>query len=130
MEGEFRALLTGYAPLAALVSTRIYWNAYPQGAKDPAVRLTKVTGAPGYTTQGPDGLTGSIVQIDVRATTVTGMWAVRDAIIARLSGYQGTQDSVFFGGIFLTGERQTADESTGGLYHVSQLDFDVWSSGA
>lgn len=122
MEAALRALLVGYAPLTALVGTRIFWSAYPQGAADPAVRLTKVAGAPGYHMQGSDGLTDSIVQIDVRATTVTGMWAVRDAIVGKLDGYRDSN----FRGVFLTSERQRVDEATLGLYHMAQLDFDVW----
>jgi hypothetical protein len=122
VEAALRALLTSYAPLTALVGTRIFWSSYPQGVTDPAVRLTKITGAPGYTLDGTDNLTDSIVQIDVRAVTVSDMWAVRDAIIAKLSGHRDSD----FGGIFLTSERQRVDDSTDGLYHTAQLDFEVW----
>lgn len=122
MESALRALLVGHAPLTALVGTRIYWNAYPQGVDDPAIRLTKITGAEGHTFEGRDGLQEAIVQIDVRATSVTGMWTVRDAIIGRLDGYRDSS----FRGIFLTSERQRVDAATLGLYHMAQLDFDVW----
>ena len=130
MESDLRAVLTADATLTALVGTRVYWNAYPQTAADPAVRLSKISGAPGYHMGGSDGLDASIVQIDVRAVSVTSMWAVRNAIVDRLSGFRGTQGSTVFQGIFLRFERQTAEKPGEQLYHIAQLDFDVWSGAA
>lgn len=126
MESALRALLAGYAPLTALVSTRIYWNAMPQAVTRPAVVLYKISGAEGLTHGGPDGLTGNIVQIDVQAITVTSMWAIRDAIIARLHGYSDAN----FGLIRHDGERQSAEElaGAGSLIHRASLDFAVWSA--
>lgn len=122
MEEALRALLTGYAPLTALVAQRIYWNAIPQDADDPCVVLYKITGAPGYTMRGGDGLLGAIVQADVRATSVTSMWAVSRALAARLSGYKDAS----FRGIFLRSDRQSSEKPGTTLYHRSSQDFDVW----
>lgn len=130
MQSALRSLLTGDATLAALVSTRIYWNAIPQDAADPCVVLYKITGAPGVHMQGSDGLESSIVQIDVRALTVTSMWAVRDAIITKLHAFSGQQGSVLFRGIFLRDERQTSEKPGTVLYHRASLDFDIWSKSA
>lgn len=130
MEAALRALLIGYAPLANLVggpsAPRIVWNHLPQETVRPAIVLYKVTGAPGITMQGSDGLTGSIVQIDVQALTVTSMWAIRDQLLALLHGYSdGT-----FRGIFSNGERQSAEDLVGTLVHRSSIDFDVWAASA
>jgi hypothetical protein len=122
MEEALRALLTGYAPLTALVAQRIYWNAIPQDAADPCVVLYKISGAPGYHSQGTDSLEASIVQIDVRALSVTSMWAVARAIKAKLSGHKDSD----FNGIFLRSERQTSEKPTTVLYHRASLEFDVW----
>jgi hypothetical protein len=124
MEEQLRALLVGYAPLTALVAQRIYWNAIPQDTADPCVVLYKVSGAPGYHSEGADDLDASIVQIDVRAISVSSMWAVARAIKAKLSGHKDSD----FGGIFLRSERQTSEKPGTVLYHRAMLDFDVWSS--
>lgn len=127
MESALRALLTGYAPLTALVSTRIYWNEIPQATTDPCVVLYKIAGAPGIHMQGSDRLEQSIVQINVRALSVTSMWAVRDAIIARLHAQRVQQGTVEFKGIFLTSERQNSEKPGAVVYQTCQLDFQVWS---
>lgn len=125
MEQEFRAILVAHAPLTALVGQRIVWNHLPQKTTRPAVVLYRVAGAPGLTMQGSDGLTGATVQIDVQALTVTSMWAVRDALVARLHGHRDAT----FRGIFQQAERQTSEELTGGgLVHRASLDFAVWAT--
>lgn len=136
MEEALLDLLTGDATITGLVGVNagvaggpgagpsIYWNAVPQGAKDPAVVLYKVSGAPGYHSEGADDLDASIVQIDVRAISVSSMWAVARAIRAKLSGHTDSD----FGGIFLRSERQTSEKPGTVLYHRASLDFDVWSS--
>lgn len=128
MEAALRALLIGYAPLTALVpAARIVWNHLPQATTRPAIVLYKITGSPGITMQGSDGLTGSIVQIDVQALTVASMWAIRDAVRDKLHGYRDAT----FRGIFADGDRQSSEELTGGgLVHRASLDFNVWSSAA
>lgn len=127
MEAEFRALLTGDAAITALVGSHIYWNNVPQEAADLCVRLSKITGAPGYHMGGSDRLESTVVQIDVRALTVSSMWAVRDAIKTKLDGFKGLQDNIVFQGIFLRDERQTAEKPGTVLYHRSSTDWDVYS---
>jgi hypothetical protein len=125
MEAALRALLTGYGPLTALVPAddRIVWNHLPQATARPAIVLFKISGSPGITMQGSDGLTGSIVQIDVQALKVTDMWAIRDQIVSLLHGYHDAT----FPGIFADGDRQTSEELTGGgIVHRASLDFNVW----
>lgn len=130
MESALRALLVGYAPLTGLVggatTPRIVWNHLPQATVRPAVVLFKITGAEGLTHGGPDGLSGNIVQIDVQALTVTSMWAIRDAIIAKLHGYSDAT----FGLIRHDSERQSAEElaGAGSLIHRASLDFTVWAA--
>jgi hypothetical protein len=46
---------------------------------------------------------------------------------ALLSGYRGTSGTVYFGGVFLLSERQTAEEAGSDLFHRVSLDFQVWS---
>jgi hypothetical protein len=124
MEEALRALLTGYAPLTALVAQRIYWNAIPQDAADPCVVLYKITGGEGHHMQGPDGLFNGTVQIDVRAISTTSMWAVSRAIRAKLDGYSDDN----FRGVFQRNDSQSSEKPGTTLYHRSRQDFDVWYS--
>ena len=128
MEAALRTLIIGYAPLTALVpAARIVWNHLPQATTRPAIVLYKVSGAPGITMQGSDGLTGSIVQIDVQALTVISMWAIRDQLLALLHGHLDDD----FPGIFLSSERQDSDTlAAGTLVHRASLDFNIWSQAA
>lgn len=127
MESALRALLAGYAPLVALVGTRIAWNTIGQAWADPNVTLFKITGQPGYHMAGPDGLDASIVQVNVRALSYDSMIAVRNAIVACLSGHSGVQGAFEFVGIFVTGERQNFEKVDTATYHTAQIDVDVHS---
>jgi hypothetical protein len=128
MEAALRALLTSYAPLTSLVggssTPRIVWNHLPQATTRPAVVMFKITGAEGLAHDGPDGLSGNIVQIDIQALTVTSMWTIRDAVVAKLHGYKDAT----FRLIRHDSERQSAEDlaGAGSLIHRSSLDFTVW----
>lgn len=127
MEAALRALLIGHAPLIALVpAARIVWNHLPQATTRPAIVLYKITGTPGITMQGSDGLASNIVQIDVQALNVTDMWAIRNQVMGLLHGYRdGTFKGIFANG----GDRQSSEELTGvGLIHRASMDFNVWAS--
>lgn len=126
MEVALRALLAAYAPLTALVGTRIVWNEIPQGSGDPNVSLFNIVPGTSYTFSGPSSLRGALVQINVRALTFASAVAVRDAIEARLSGFKGTQGSIEFGGIFLRDVRSSTEKPSTTLYHTFQLDYEVW----
>ena len=140
METALRALLISDATLVGLVGANtgsspgvgpsIYWGDIPQGAKDPAVAMYKISGAPGYHMKGSDGLEASIVQINVRATSVPTMQAVSRAIKDRLSGFRGERDATDFRGIFLRDERTASEKPGTTHYQTSQLDFDIWSRAA
>lgn len=123
MESALRALLTGYAPLTTYVEDRVVWNHLPQSTTRPAIVLYRIAGAPGIHMQGSDGLTGAVVQIDIQATTVSEMWAIRSAVIALLHGYRDARLT----GVFLTTERQSSEELAGLLIHRCSLDFEVWA---
>ena len=132
MEESLRALLTGHAPLVALVEQRIYWNTIAQSAGNPAVVLYFISGGPGYHMQGSDGLVSARIQIDVRASTLSAAWAAARLIKSHLSGFRGTVTTTDFRGIFLLSERQYFDKASNGseAFHVVSLDFDVWSRAA
>ena len=124
MKAPFRALLTGAAPIVALVPVaRINWGEQPQGAGAPYVTLHRIGGAEGLTMQGPDGLEQSRVQVDCYGNTQAQVEAVARAIVARLNGYR---DQAFR----LVTHVATRDSREGGtneaerLHRVS-LDFTI-----
>jgi hypothetical protein len=125
MEAALRALLTGAGSLTDLVpASRIVWNHLPQATTRPAIVLYRINGAQGLTMRGGDGLTESIVQIDVQALSVSSMWAIRDQLVELLHGHRDET----FQAIFQESERQTGEDQTGGgLIHRASLDFTVWS---
>ena len=124
MEALLRAVLTGYAPLTDLVpAERIVWNHLPQGEPRPAIVLFRISGAPGIHMQGSDNLLNATVQIDVQALSVSSMWDIRSALVARLHGFKENSLRVFF-----TSERQTSEELVGALIHRCSMDFNVWAT--
>lgn len=128
MESEFRGLLLGDSAFAALVpALQCAWNHVPQTAADPFVSLYVISSITGVHMGGSDRLTNSLVQINVRALSVTSMWAVRNAIVAKLHCHKSTVGNIVFQGIFKTAERQNSEKPGTVLYHTAQIDFDVWS---
>jgi len=123
MEAAIRALLYNSAALVALVpATSIVWNHLPQEKPRPAIVLYRITGAPGIHMQGSDGLLNATVQIDIQATTVASMWAIRDALLSLLHAHHDTNLRV----IVAQGERQSQEELAGKPIHRCSMDFDVW----
>jgi len=83
IETDFRALLAGYAPLAALVGTRIAENAVPEGSALPLV----VFSATHNRTLGLDNsLLADQCSLDVQcwAETAVAAEAVGDAVISAI----------------------------------------------
>jgi hypothetical protein len=131
METDFRALLATDPTIIDLVATRIFPSTYAQGATDPAIRYLKVTSSIGLHTQGSDGLTSAVVQVDVRATTAAVAISIRDAIVALLHGFKGQQGATDFKLIALQDDRGIGFENTGPQsFYTASLDFDVRSRAA
>jgi hypothetical protein len=126
MEAEFRSLLTGDPAVAALVSTRIYWNAIPQSAADPCIVLYKITGIPDAHHGGPSGLNEFLVQIDIRALNFASAVAVRDAVKDVLNAKRQAKDSIEFV-TFVQDEQHTSEKPDTTLYHRIRLDIGGWS---
>lgn len=130
MEADFRALLAGDTALAALVGDRIDWGIIPQGIADPNIVLYRIASAPAYTMQGADELDSVLVQASIRALSHASALAVRDALVARVSGFKGTVGVTDFRGIFIRAERHGSEKPNNVLYHTVQLDLDIWARAA
>lgn len=128
LEVDFRAVLLADATLAGKVGTRIYPSAYAQGAASPAIRCMRIAGAPGLHMQGSDGLDSALMQVDCRADTAASAMSVRDAVVARLHGFSGSQGSTHFQLVALQADRGVQFDDTGPTaYYTASLDFECWS---
>lgn len=138
MEQDFFALLASYAPLTALVpTTRITPVQYTQATGNPCLRYTKIDGTTGLHMTGSDGLTSSLMQIDIRALTFASLMAVRNVLIGAhgvgglLHPYRGVVGDTDFRLIQLRSDRGVQFEKPGSVeYYINSLDFDVWSRAA
>lgn len=133
LEADFRSILSNHASLTNLVpAARIYTAYYPQASGDPAIRISKITGATGVHMQGSDGLSSTLMQIDIRGLASLGavpVLAIRDVLMAKLHTFRGTVGSTFFQVISLDADRGIDFEKpTTTEYLTATLDFDVRSS--
>jgi hypothetical protein len=138
MEQDFYAILTGHALLTALIpATRITPVQYTQATGNPCLRYTKIDGATGLHMQGSDGLSSTLMQIDVRATDAAGVSGykkvlqVRDVLMSLLHPFRGIVGATEFQLIQLRSDRGVQFEKPGSVeYYTTSLDFDVWSKAA
>jgi hypothetical protein len=132
METSLMALLVGYAPLAALVGNRIYWDEIPQGTVRPCIVMFVVSSTPGYTFEGADPLVPVRVQIDCQVTTASSAKvALAKTVNDLLSGYKGTVGGTKFSGIFQLLTRDRTDKpASGSTIRTRQMDYEVWAKPA
>ena len=90
MEEALRALLTGSAPITALVpAASINWRRHPQTAAWPGIVLHLINDGDTYFVGDVGDISEARVQIDCWATTYAQAKAISRAVRSRLSGYQG-----------------------------------------
>lgn len=135
METDFYALLVGHVALTALVpANRITPSQYTQATGNPCVRYTKIDGITGLHMRGSDGLTSSLMQIDIRGVSAASVLAVRNVLIGShgegglLHPYRGIEGGTVFQLIQLRSDRGVQFEKPGAVeYYTCSLDFDIWS---
>lgn len=119
-------LCLAHAPLASLIGNRIHWDEIPQGLSGPSVVMHLVSGIPGYTHSGADGLEMSRVQFDCSGTSAAEARAVADALDARLSGFRGTYDGFKFGGAFRQSRRSRSEKDGADGGFTASMDYLIW----
>ena len=135
MEEDLRELLLAAAVTGLWLTpaTEVNWTAHPQGTPLPGVVLNLIAGAEGYTQEGPNGLTQSVLQIDVYGTDQAQVIGVARDVRTALSGYRGPAACGFFEGIFLTATRSGREGGTNEAERPfrQSMDFDVnWRASA
>jgi hypothetical protein len=89
IEEALRAMLVQSAPVAALVSGRVYPVVLPQAPEYPAVTYQMVTNDSEYSHGGPSRLATPRFQLDLYAQTFKGVITLRNAVMFAMSGTRG-----------------------------------------
>lgn len=118
------------AGLAALVATRINWQARPQGDALPSISLQRVSGVRDYAMQGPTGLVESRVQVDCWGSTYASALAVARSVRDLLSGVRRNLGSTQLQGAFIDSERHDFEKDGNAAegFHRVSMDFQIWHS--
>jgi len=138
MEADFFALLASHAPLTLWVpAERITPTQYAQATGGPCLRYTRIDGSTGLHMQGSDGLSNTLMQLDVRGTDYSSVIAVRHILLGAhgvgglLHPYRGVVGDTEFRLISLRSDRGMRFEKPDSVeYHTTSLDFDLWSRAA
>lgn len=96
-ESDLYTVLSSYAPLTALVSTRIYPDAIPEDKALPAVVYSTEAATPEWCLNNSLAATGYRFRIAAWGTTRTAAAAVGDAIVAALLAAGVPYDNRFSG---------------------------------
>lgn len=112
MEEALRAYLLGDSDIVELIVDRIYWNVRTQGEGLPAIVLTRISGKPGLTYKGSDGLWRSRVQVNCLGASNASARGLERAVRARLNAKAFEQDGIAFQGCFLDSVRDLTETGT------------------
>lgn len=125
MEEAIIAKLLATAGVAALVGTRVYPGAVPQGATLPAAVCNLISAAPSYSDDGEDGIREDRLQIDCWGSTYSQAKTAARAVVDALSAFGGTAGGVRFRYIVLDREQdlQEAGANAAAYPFRTSLDF-------
>lgn len=129
MEGALRARILAAAPVTALVGQRVYWEDRPQAGALPDVTLNVITDERGQTFDGFQGLRGTNIQIDVRATTYAAKKALTEAVIAAVTP-KAVSNGIKFGRASDIRTRSLNERTDTQFIHRTAIDLIVWHSPA
>jgi hypothetical protein len=116
--------LRAYAPLTALVGTRIYPSTYPQNATLPVVIYQQTSRLPEYSHDGACGAEESRFQISSVAPSYSIARQTADAIRGALKPWEDHQDvqsGITIGGVFMEDELPiyaAADVESQSTHHI------------
>lgn len=128
MEENLIARLLANAGVAAIVGTRVYPGARPQGSALPALVLNKISGAPVYDDEGEAGLLTARMQIDAWGITYTAAKLLARAVRDCLSGLVGTQGTIAFRNVLIDVERDTRETGANEFQYEysASTDYIIW----
>ena len=116
MQQALRSRLLADGTVAALVGTRVDWDARPQGKSLPAITLAMVDNRDQHM-GGPQVTRNTIIQADCWALKAADAHNLAEAVIAELQP-PATVSGVRFLGAFLTATSMSEDTDSGLVYRV------------
>ena len=128
MQAGIRSRLLADATVAAAVGTRVSWVDRPQTSALPAIVLQTISDPRPAHLQGYDGARMTRVQMDVFASSYGSALTIARAAIAALKD-PATVSGKKFGGSFVDGQRDLAEDVGGTLVHRQSVDLLVWHAG-
>ncbi len=134
MEKQFVSLVTSQTAVTNIIAARFYPVKLPQAGVFPAMVYTVISGDRDYNQDGQTDLVPYLVQLDLFAESYSEVVALRDAIVASMTGVIN-QDygspAVCFSGVLIRQERdgytEPLDASDSGLFRKS-IDVEVWAA--
>ena len=123
IEAGLVTYLSEYAPLTALIGTRLYPDRLPQSPTLPAVVYFSVSDPGSYSHDGETDWREEIFQFDCWGVTPLEAISVKNALRGALSGYKGMMGSVTVEAAFVQGGRTMDDDETGLFRRILEVVF-------
>ncbi len=123
------AYLSLYAPLAALVGTRVYPSIAPSSAAFPYVTVQRLAVASIYHMGGASATHDTLVQVDCWALTAIQAQQIADVIRQSLDGQPAVWDGLEIDGVFVENELDDAEPAEDGsqrIYYRTILTLACW----
>jgi len=121
------AYLKAYAGLIALIGTRIYPDALPQGATIPCVTFTRVSGVPTVCQSGDSHLEDTSYQYKVWSSTRLNAHAIIAQIKAALHGKKVTMGDLLVQASIVKSYRDTNEPDIGLFTPIIEVRY--WHGG-
>lgn len=128
LQAGIRTRLLEDATVSAAVGTRVTWVDRPQASALPAIVLQTVSDPRPAHLKDYDGARMTRVQMDVFATRYATALSIARAAIAALKAPANVSGKMF-GGTFVDGQRDLAEDVGGTLVHRQSVDLMVWHAG-
>lgn len=110
-----KGFILAYAPIASIVSTRMFHVKLPQGTTSDSIVFNRISGQGYYVMEGLSGFTIQRFQIDALSLVQDSANALADLVRDRIDGFRGSMgDSpiVTVHGVFMVDQRDDYDDAT------------------
>lgn len=111
LEAALFTIVTSDATVNGLIATRMYRDALPHNATQPALVYQRIGGRPTTAHSGATGFGLPLYQFRIIAETTAEAEALADAVEAAINGYRGTTGARKIDGIQVTARRSQAERA-------------------
>lgn len=126
VEDAIYSLLSGSAPVAALVGTRIYRVKMPDNPQLPAITYQTIYGEPTESFSGFSGLSQPIMRVDCWGKTAGSTQDLAEKVRLALHGYRGVYQDRSIQNILEWSTTELYDNDTD-IFHVA-CSMRIWYS--